>query len=205
MSQPTPRLVAVDDVNTIPTLAGKDLAAIVRRHFRRAHPGVKVSVTSADQTIRITWTDGPSDKAIAAEYAWARGVVHDTMADCILPRDAVPIAAIADDKARAELAALTEGLPMFRTQNHWVFTSRSYSRAAWDLVAAEIKRQCGVVIDRNPNGTVADTVDGRPPQVEAVLKKGHVWLGLNTDYFSNVARTWLSHTNIPDTEQAPQP
>lgn len=201
MSQSTPRLVAVDDVNTIPTLAGKDLAAIVRRHFRRSHPGVKVSVTSADQTIRIAWTDGPSDKAIAAEYAWARGVVHDTMADCILPRDAVPIAGIADDKARAELAALTEGLPMFRTQNHWVFTSRSYSRTAWDLVAAEIKRQCGVDVDRTPNGAIADTVNGRHPIAEAALRKGAQWFGGPTDYFSNVARTWLSHNDIPELEQ----
>lgn len=200
MTQNPPRLVAVD-VNTIPNLAGKDLAAIVRRHFRRQHPGVKVSVTSANQAIRITWTDGPSDKAIAAEYAWAKGVVHDTMVDCILPRGAVPIAGIGDEQARAELAALTGGIPMFRTYNHWVFTSRNYSRTAWDLVAAEIKRQCGVEVDRNPNGTVADTVGGRPPQVAPALKKGHVWLGMNTDYFSNVARTWLSHTDIPEPEQ----
>lgn len=201
MTDSAPKLVAVDDVNAIPVLAGKDLAAIVRRHFRRQYPGVKVSVTSANQTIRLAWTDGPGDKAIAAEYAWARGVVHDTMADCVVPRGAVPIAGIGDDQVRAELAALTGGLPMFRTYNHWLFTSRSYSRTAWDLVAAEIKRQCGVEIDRNPDGTVADTVNGRPPQVNPVLKKGHVWLGMNTDYFSNVARTWLSHTDITEPEQ----
>lgn len=198
---PTGHLVAVDAVNTIPALAGKDLAAIIRRHFRRQHSGVKVSVTSAHETIRLAWTDGPSDKAIAAEYAWARGVNLDTMADCMIPRGAVNIAGIGDEQARNELLALTKGLPMFRTDNHWLATSRSYSRTAWDLVAAEIKRQCGVVIDRTPNGAVADTVNGRKPEAEAVLKKGHVWLGINSDYFSNVARIWLAHTNITDSVQ----
>lgn len=185
---------------TSTTVRGKDVAAVVRRQFKRDHPGVKVSVRSADQTINISWTDGPASAGMEAKFLWAKGASFDGMTDCLSIRPPVLISEIDDAQTRAELLALTGGAPRFGTYNHFVFANRDYTLAAWDLVAAEIKKQHGIEIDRHPSGAVADTVNGAYPDASAVLKKGDKWFGSTAGYFGGAAHIWLDHTDIPATK-----
>lgn len=182
---------------TFPTLSGKDVAAVVRRQFRRDHPGVKVSIRSADQTIRISWTDGPASADMAPKFWWAKGASFDGYTDSTTYHAPALISEIDDPQTRADLLKLTGGAPRFSTYNHYVFASRDYTRPAWDLVAAEIKKQHGIEMDRHPSGAVADTVNGTYPDASAVLSKGDKWFGSNAGYFGGAAHIWLDHTDIP--------
>lgn len=190
--------MTANTTETFPTLAGKDVAAVVRRQFRRDHPGVKVSVRSADQTINISWTDGPASAGMASKFSWAKGASFDGMTDCLNIRPPVLISEIEDAQTRAELLKLTEGASRFSTYNHFVFANRDYTRTAWDLVAAEIKKQHGLEMDRHPSGAVADTINGGSyPDAPAVLTKGERYFGSNAGYFGGAAHIWLDHTDIP--------
>jgi hypothetical protein len=190
--------MTVTSTETIPTLRGKDIAAVVRRQFRRDYPEVKVSVRSADQTINISWSDGPASAGMAANFWWAKGASFDGMTDCLSIRPPVLISEIEDAQTRAELLKLTVGAARFSTYNHFVFANRDYTLAAWDLVAAEIKKQHGIEMDRHPSGAVADTINGGSyPDAPAVLTKGDRYFGSNAGYFGGAAHIWLDHTDIP--------
>lgn len=187
---------------TFPTLWGKDVAAVVRRQFRREYPGVKVSVRSADQTINISWTDGPASAGMASKFWWVKGASFDGMTDCLTIRPPALISEIQDAQTRADLLKLTGGAPRFSTYNHFVFANRNYTRTAWDLAAAEIKKQHGIEIDRHPSGAVADTVNGNYPDAPAVLTKGDKYFGSTAGYFGGAAHIWLDHTDIPAAKES---
>lgn len=161
------------------TIAPKDVRAIAKRQLKRTYP--EVSFTGGAQstgTITFDWTDGPSVPTVEALLAWT-----------------LPIGlTISSDQVHDELTAAA-GTSDFRLGTTYVHTNRSYTREAWDAVAAEIYRQHRIHVDRDHNGVVLDGDRAWDPNaVWLMLPDGRDATG---GYWSTVARNWLRATSLP--------
>jgi hypothetical protein len=196
----TVKLIAADNVNAIPTVDAADVAAVVRRQLKRQFPGVRFSVrtrrASMCVAVVIGWTDGPASDLIRAQFDWVEDATFDGMTDCRRRRGPVNIADINDPQTRAELLELTGGVSLMRTSSHWLDTSREYSPQAWDRIIEEIRRQHGVVLDRDEYGIPLNRTGNRLLGLGATLQSGPKVLGGQDATFREVAWAWLASTDL---------
>lgn len=68
------------------SIDGKDCAKIIRHNLKRFFPGVKFSVRT-DNSIRISWTDGPLQKEVETLVKGFEGRGFDGMTDCQYIKD----------------------------------------------------------------------------------------------------------------------
>lgn len=196
------KLIAADDVNAIPTIDAAAIAAVVRRQLKRQFPGAGFSVRTkrASMCVSVTvgWTDGPTSDRMREMLDWVEDATFDGMTDCRRRRGPVNIADIDDERTRAELRALTGGVPLMRTSSHWLDTARGYSTQAWDRVAEEIHRQHGLVIDRDEHGLPLHQAAGQLLPLGATLQLGATTLGGQDATFREVAWKWLAQTDLTE-------
>jgi hypothetical protein len=65
---------------------GAEQGKMVRAALKQAFPGIKFSVTSKG-AINVSWTNGPTKKAVAAIVDTFRGGDFDGMQDLMIPRN----------------------------------------------------------------------------------------------------------------------
>jgi hypothetical protein len=137
---------------TVTYLSTADTAKLIRAELKKAFPkttfSVRSKVYSGGSSIRVTWSDGPTDAAVQSLLNRFRGSDFDGMQDMKISREAVWL-----DGRRVRMGA-----------DH-IFTKRSYSHAFAAHVARSVALKYGVpeaaVVERHEGyGWDCDTPSG---------------------------------------------
>lgn len=134
-----------------------ECAKVARAILKEKFPETKFSVKTrrGTGTLDVTWTDGPTHRAVEDATGSLVGEYVDLHQDIVLPTGAVPVVAF-EGTARKLMAEFAKGDEYVRLGSGFVFVSRDYSRAAWDVAeAAILKHEPKALIKRNTDGAIA--------------------------------------------------
>lgn len=134
------------------TICAKAVRAILKEKF----PETKFAVRTQRGTgsIRVYWTDGPTESDVQEATAILIGDKVDFTGDYVDPLGPIAVSAF-EGEARKIIAAFAEGDTHVYRGSSFIFVDRDYSRESWDLVAESILRHEPTArFDRTEDGAI---------------------------------------------------